>query len=568
MTQSIRKSILSLLLLPEIAFGQLQRMPAYPLITHTPYFSIWSFSDELTSQETKHWTGRPQSLLGLIRIDGRVYRFLGKEAAGDSMPELIRAEQQWVDVKATQTRYQFGCGGVDLSLTFTSPLLLGDLTLLSRPVSYVSFRLRSNDGGTHKTQIYFGVSSDLAVDSSGQKIQTQKGETGALSFLKAGTSDQRVLGKKGDDRRIDWGWLYVATPAGRDIIQHVGPEGPAIHHFCDSLSPVVTDISPVISNKGKNNPVFLHTIFAPLTVTEDPQEQLALIGYDERYSVQFFHHNLPPWWRTESDAKTKHGGVGRGQPAGMEGMLRSAYSDYEKLMARCDTFNKEMYSQAIDAGGVHYAQLCVAAYRQSIAAHSLVKSPDGELLFLSKENFSNGSINTVDETYPSAPLFLLYNPELVKGMLNGIFYFSESGRWKKPFAAHDLGTYPLANGQTYGEDMPVEECGNMILLTAAITRAEGRTDYARRHWKILTTWTRYLEQHGADPVNQLCTDDFAGHLARNANLSIKAIVAIGAYGWLAGELGKRRHRNKIPFAGPITGKKNGWSSQMPVITMR
>ena len=411
----------------------------------------------------------------------------------DARTDAVRhvAAQYEVDVQATQTHYRFVCGPVRLDLSFVAPLLMDDLDLLSRPVNYLTYTVESRDGKAHDVSVRIVASDAWATDVVGQPVDREAMTRDGMAMARVGTKAQNILGKKGDDVRIDWGYFYLAADAQ------------------SSQTAVENDKLVLTQRLGRVK----------------HGEGMMMVAYDDIYSVQYFGQNLRPWWNRDG----RHT---------IDGQLRMALDQYKNLKARCNRFDADMMAQATAVGGREYAELCALAYRQAISAHKLVESPGGEPLWLSKENFSNGSIGTVDITYPSAPLFLLYNPTLVKGMMNHIFDYSEHRGWNKPFPAHDVGTYPLANGQTYGEDMPVEEAGNMLILTAALAVVEGNADYAAQHWQVLTTWAEYLSQFGLDPENQLCTDDFAGHLAHNTNLSIKAILGIYGYGYLAQQLGK------------------------------
>jgi len=499
-------------------FGQPKstlRPPAYPLITIDTYTNGWSFSDKLYDGSVKHWTGKDFPLIGAIKVDNAIYRFMGT----DSLKILTNtAVQKSVNVQATQTHYVFTCGNVDLKLTFSAPLFMNQLDLLSRPVNYISYEVTSNDRKAHMVKLYFEASPNWALDQPNQESVSESFEEGNLVFLKTGSKSQQILAKKGDDVRIDWGYFYLVADKANSKY-YVGLSNQLRKYFVDNRK-----MNRTAKNKGENENGKL-ALIKVLGSTLNSKGKI-MVGYDDIYSVQYFNTNLRPYWNRNNNET-------------IVAQFQKADEEYSRLINKCNQFDEKLMQEATVSGGKKYAELCALAYRQAITAHKLAQAPNGDLLFLSKENFSNGSIGTVDITYPSEPLFLYYNPELAKALLNHIFYYSESGRWTKPFPAHDIGTYPIANGQTYGGDMPIEEGGNMLILTGAITKVEGNAAYAQKHWAMITVWVDYLVANGLDPENQLCTDDFAGHFAHNTNLSIKAIMGIASYAYMADKLGKK-----------------------------
>ena len=242
-----------------------------------------------------------------------------------------------------------------------------------------------------------------------------------------------------------------------------------------------------------------------------------MVGYDEIYSILYFRRKLRPYWRRNGATPAT--------------MFQEAERDYSSLTRRCETFDRELMDDMTKVGGDKYAQITALSYRECVAACGLAADVNGQPLFFTKENTSNGDIATVDVIFPMDPIWIFLSPSLAKASLVPIFEYAASDHWKFPNAPHDLGTYPIARGtDDGGEGMPVEESGNMLILCDAIAQAEGNPEFVAKWWPQLTQWAEYLEKYGLDPEDQLCTDDFMGHLAHNANLSVKAILALAAYG--------------------------------------
>ncbi len=498
--------------------GAQQRVPATPLITHDPYFSVWSATDELTASDTTHWTGKEQPIAGLARIDGKSYRFMGKH------PEETPAMRQTLHtITATHTRYAFEQGGVKLELAFFTPAIQSDLDLLSRPVTYLTWSASSTDGAQHQVAVLLDVDPLIAVNDRSQKVVSFRQETETLRVLSVGSRAQDVLNRSGDDLRIDWGYFHLAVPKDEEASLAVAADG--MKSFSESGKLPARDAMDMPA-RAEWDAAHLDAELSFGSVGAAAVTRHLLVSYTESYAIQYFERNLRPYWQRNN------------MP--VEEMLDMAEKQYAELDKRGTAMDAELESDLEKAGGKHYAELGILAYRQTLAAHKLVADVNGNALLFAKENFSNGCIGTVDVLYPTAPFFLFFQPKLLEALLRPVLEYSALARWHFPFAPHDLGQYPLANGQVYGggekteeDQMPVEESGNMVILVDALARAEGDTHMAAQYWKQLTMWAEYLKAKGLDPENQLTTDDFAGHVAHNSNLSIKAIDALAAYADLA-----------------------------------
>ena len=493
------------------------RLPTYPIATIDPHFSIWSRQDNLADDDTYLWCGIRKRIEGKITVDGETFRFIGK----GSEKALEQTDNEMTPYTST---YIFKNEKIQLRFTTWSPFILDDFHLLSVPCAYLDTQVKSLDGKKHDISVTFIAYEELCQGKKKAPMTKYSDAVEGVRFVRMGLTKQSPLNDSGDTYAADWG--YVCLWGEENSICNEG-------------------IKSTGNAKNAEEAAFS-----------------TVIAYDDVYSIDYFGDKLKGLWAEKFIT--------------IDAAMKYCKENREEILGKVKAWEKTILDDSAEFGEAYQTILTVAA-RQVLAAHKLVRNKDGELLYMSKECHSNGCINTVDVSYPAMPMYLLYAPELVKAMLTGIFHFAESDLWNVEFAPHDIGRYPLACGQVYALkphlhlkphkysyktiykekstniympqfQMPVEECGNMLILTYAYYKMTGNKKFLKDNFDALLTWANYLKKKGVVLDNQLCTDDFAGHSKKNVNLAIKGIMGIACFDRICKELEIKRDYDEVAKA--------------------
>jgi hypothetical protein len=503
------------------------RPPAVPLAVRSPYLSTWLAADNLPGTWPTFWTGRITAMAGLATIDGSPFLFLGAPTLPDT-PPFPTMRQVSLTTTATASIFVLQQAGVELEVTFRSPVTPGDLRRQSQPLSYISTTARSIDGDTHRVAVYLDISGEWASADSGRLIRWAEEAAADVVSLSFTQAEPRVLSENADT--AEWGTVVLSSPERAGLTWQIGADAVVRKQVADHgvlLDTAETDQPRAIRDRW---PVFAFNADLGPVGRRASTPFVLSIGHVREPAVSYLTENLAPLWKSYWPT--------------WQAMVAVFHADFAAATVRSDRLDARIKQDATRAAGPGYAALCALAFRQAYAGTELV-SRNGIPWALLKEISSSGNVSTVDVTYPGMPVFLYADPAYLGLLLAPVLDYVENHDYPKVFAPHDLGrSYPRADGHLDGtgeEDMEVEESANMLIMTAAylakIPSAQRKT-FAVAHYPILQQWADYLVENALDPNLQNQTDDFTGFIAHSVNLALKGIVGIGAMSQIATAAGR------------------------------
>ncbi|KAL5092772.1 hypothetical protein Trisim1_000509 [Trichoderma cf. simile WF8] len=499
------------------------RPPAAPLAVRAPYLNVWlngqtngQSSGYLAGQWPRYWTQGIQAWQGFIRVDGKTYNWMGGAPGADNV------DQQSLKYTSTRTTFTMNVGGqVQMIAEFFSPVYPDDLRRQSIPFSYLRISTASLDGRSHSVQIYADVSGEWASGDSSQTIQWEHQAGSGIRSHKFYRQNQEAFKEAND--QASWGNWYWSTGDIRGVTYQIGQDTVVRGQFLSNgtlTGHIDTDYRAV----NDRWPVFAFARDLGAVGKSGSASTLFTIGIAQDDAILFqgqgsSPEQVPSLWTNYFDE---------------EDLAPFFYKDYTYASQYATNLDNRIARDSIAAGGQDYLTITSLAVRQAFGALQYTGTPDNVRVFL-KEISSNSDIQTVDVIFPTWPIMLYLDPNLIKYTLAPLLENQESGHYPNKYAIHDLGRFPQALGYPQGNDeaMPLEECGNMIIMMLSYAQKTGDINYLRQHWVLMAQWAEYLIEDAKIPANQLSTDDFAGHLANQTNLAIKGIIALEAMSRIA-----------------------------------
>ncbi|ATL66691.1 hypothetical protein CRH09_11195 [Nocardia terpenica] len=510
------------------------RPPATPLVVRSPYLSAWLAGDALAGQWPTFWAGQVTAITGIVRIDGVASLFAGAPGT----PALPALHQVSLTVTATQSIYRFDGGGIELTVTFFSPVSPNDLQRQSVPMSYITVTAASTDGNSHNVAVYLDISGEWAHGDRNQSIDWAARSVGSQFALSFAPTTPTVLAESAD--QASWGTVVFATDADPQLTWQIAED--TVARAAGAAGPLPDTAEPGPRGINDRWPVFAFARdLGTLTPGTPSPAVVVTIGHVRTPAISSLGTPLDPWWRTYwSD---------------WPDMLTWFRADYAAALDEANGLDARLTADAENVFGAgtstaeQYAALCALALRQAIGGTELVDR-DGTPWAMLKEISSDGNVSTVDVIYPASPVFLYLGPNYLRLLLDPLLDYVRAGHWPQPFAPHDLGaSYPNATGHNDGggENMPVEESANLLIMSAALIGrlpADQTTALLTEYYPVLRGWAEYLVPNALDPGLQNQTDDFAGPIAHCSNLALKGILGLGAMSLIAQAVSNTEDRTR------------------------
>lgn len=503
--------------------GTTLRPPAVPLIVRDPYVSAWLCGTNLVGEWASGWDGAPMELCGLVRIDGRSFVWCGNPA----LEGVASMTQTSLEVTPTRTIFTLEANGVSLVTEWLSPIEPGNPKLQSVPLGLVSVVAEVTDGKQHAVELYLDISGQWTSWEPDESIAWHTSASRSRHWT-IELSHPKVLSE--DNQMATFGSAVFSTPQSPNVTYQAGASGVARGAFSQAGS-LGNSVEGETGKIGNGGPVF--ALSYDLGIVETGRQGTAWFSlghFGTEYGIEYFGTVLPPLWQSFWPS--------------WQVMVDDFLDSASAARGRAVSLDSLLVKAATSAGGAGYAALCALSLRQAYGACQLVRGPGGRPWAFLKELSSGGRISTVDILLDTCPVWLYLDPGYLEMLLEPVLAYASSKHWKKEFAPHCLGFWPVADGNPAGpgtESMPIQVSAGLLIMLAAWAKrvpTETARAFLKPYSGLIGKWAQLLERQLPVPPRQLTTLDYLGKMTGNTNLGALGLVGIGAASQLFAVLGQ------------------------------